>query len=328
MSVKQDLKTGSFKSVYLIFGEENFLKDYYRKALISKVSPSDFADFNFMEFVGVKPDTSKVLEFLSSYPFMSDKKVILIRNSDIFKKPSESEKEFWLKVFSDMPDYAVIIFSENEVDKRGSLYKALSSGEFSTDEFPYQKETDLKDWIRRYLESQGKEIDSDTASHLIRSCSTSMYLLKNELDKLVSFCKGRKKISVSDIDLCSCKIPEDKVFDMIENILSGNTKEAYEKYNDLKLLKQEPIKIIAAINSKFSMMKKIKLLSPAMNVSEIASATNQKEYFVRKTFESTRKVTMEKIDEIMLLCADSDHLIKSVYADGWALLDILIAKMI
>ena len=327
MSVKQDIKSNNFKSVYLIHGEDNFLKDYYRKALAAKLLKDDFSGFNSMDFVGVKPDVNKIKEFLASYPFMSEKKVVSIRNSDLFKKASDSEKKDWLDVFSSVPDYAVIIFEENEIDKRGSLYKALSDERFSIDEFPYQKDADLNDWIRRYLASLGKEIGQDASAHLIKSCSTSMYILKNELDKLASFTTGNE-VKISDIDKCACKIPEDKVFDMIESIISGNTKDAYEKYNDLKLLRQEPIKIIAAINSKFSMMKKVKTLSPEMSTAEIASLTGQKEYFIRKSIESARKVSLNKINEIILLCADSDHLIKSIYADGWALLDVLIAKMI
>ncbi len=327
MSIKEDIRSGNIKSVYLMWGEENFLKDYYKKALVAKASLGDLVDFNYMEFTSEKPDLEKIDDFIRSYPFMADKKVLYIKNSDIFKKANEQEKSFWQSVFSDVSDFVVIIFSEDEVDKRSALYKAVTKNH-SVDEFPFQSEANLCDWIRRYSQSLGKDIRRDAAVHLMKSCSQSMYILKNELDKLSAFCSGRKEITIDDIEKCACKIPEDRVFDMIDSILTGNTKDAFGKYEELKLIRQEPIRILAAIFMKYNQMRKIKLLAASMNARQIAEKTGQKEYFVTKDLAKINRITQKKLDEIIYLCREADHKIKAEYADGWALLDILVAKMI
>ena len=229
MAIKEDIKSGNFKSVYLVWGEENFLKDYYKKALVDKVLDPTLADFNYMEYNCEKPDPEKVKEFVSSYPFMSDKKVLYIRNSDLCKKANDADKKFWQNLLISMPDFVIIIFSETEVDKRNAIYKAIAK-EYSADEFAFQKESALCDWIRRYAKSLGKSIGPSEAAHLIESCSESMYILKSELDKLASYCHERCEITIADIDLCCCKVPEDRVFDMIEYLLGGNAAKACEKY--------------------------------------------------------------------------------------------------
>jgi len=327
MSIKEDIRSGQLKNVYLMWGEENFLKDYYKKALVTKADLGDLVDFNYMEFVSDKPDINKVDDFIKSYPFMAEKKVLYIKNSDIFKKVSEQDKPFWLKLFSDVSDFLIVIFSENEVDKRSALYKAIAK-DHSVDEFPFQNEANLSDWIRRYSQSLGKDIAKEAAASLIKSCSQSMYILKNELDKLAAFCSERKEITTDDIEKCACKIPEDRVFDMIDNLLTGNTKDAFEKYEELKLIRQEPIRILAAIFMKYNQLRKIKLLASSMNARQIAEKIKQKEYFVSKDLAKVNKVTLKKLDEIIYLCRDADHRIKAEYADGWALLDMLMAKMV
>lgn len=327
MAIKEDIKSGNFKSVYLMWGEENFLKDYYKKALTAKVLDPTLADFNYMEFNGEKPDPEKVTEFVSSYPFMSDKKVLYIRNSDLCKKANDADKKFWQNQLSDVPDFVIIIFSETEVDKRNAIYKAIAK-DHSADEFAFQKEADLCSWIRRYAQSLDKSIGPSEAAHLIECCSQSMYILKGELDKLASYCHERCEITTSDIDLCCCKVPEDRVFDMIEYLLAGNAAKACEKYEELKLLRQEPIRINAAIFTKYNQLRKIKLLASSMSAREIAAKTGQKEYFVTKDITKLSKVSLDDLDKVLHLCADADHRIKNGLSDGWAALDIIIANMI
>ncbi len=326
MSIKEDIRSGNIKGAYLLWGEENFLKDYYKKALVSKVLHDDFADFNYMEIVSEKPDADKVSDFVNSYPFMGDKKVLFIKNSELFKKTTEAEKDFWKSVLSDVSDYLIIIFSENEVNKTNAIYKAMAKGH-SIDEFAFQSEANLCDWIRRYSESLGKSISPKASLHLIKSCSQSMYILKGEIDKLSAYCDERKEITIEDIELCSCKIPEDKVFDMIDSLILGNKNDAFKKYDELKQLRQEPLRIVSAIYLKLNGLKKIKILAPTMNSYQIAEKIKQKEYFVSKDILKVRNITLKKLDEILYLCQEADHRIKTDFVDGWAMLDIIIAKM-
>jgi len=91
MSIKKDIREGCKSKVYLVWGEEDFLKDYYANAMISSVLNKDFADFNYKQFSSKKPDNDDIEGFLTSYPFMSDKKLVYIKDSGIYQKCSEDE---------------------------------------------------------------------------------------------------------------------------------------------------------------------------------------------------------------------------------------------
>ena len=145
-SIKKDIREGISSRVYLVWGDEEFLRDHYKNSLINKVLDKDFADFNFKQYTTKKPDNNEIEMFFSSYPCMSDKKIIYIKDSGIFKKISEDDKKFWLSFLKDLPDFAVIVFSEKQVDKRNALYKLVNS-DFCCDEFPFQKRPELISWV-------------------------------------------------------------------------------------------------------------------------------------------------------------------------------------
>ena len=110
-SIKKDVREGAKDKVYLVWGDEKFLRDYYKTALIDKVLDKDFADFNFKQYTTKKPDNDEIESFMSSYPCMSDKKIVYIKDSGLFKKISESDKKFWTEFLKELPDFAIIIFS-------------------------------------------------------------------------------------------------------------------------------------------------------------------------------------------------------------------------
>ncbi|MBQ4528807.1 MAG: DNA polymerase III subunit delta [Clostridia bacterium] len=324
--IKNDIKTQEFKNVYLIWGEEDFLRDYYKKALVDKVLDPSFADFNYKEYTSKSPDNDEISDYVSSYPCMSEKKVLYIKDSDLLKKTNETDKKFWLSLLDDMPDFVIIIFSEKNVDKRNALYKNIAKNH-SVDEFAFQKPHDLINWIGRYLSKYNKEIAPATAQYLIDCCSPSMYLLKNEIEKLASFTDSRQ-ITSKDIDICCCKVAESRVFDMLDNALDGKTSDACKKYEELKLLREEPIAINGAVFSKFSQLRKIKLMSKTMSAREIATKTNQKEFIVSLNLKKVRSISDEKLDAVINLCAETDHKIKSGKSEPWAALDVLMATII
>ena len=326
-SIKEDLKNGSFRSVYLLWGEEDFLRDFYKKSLTDKTVDKATFDFNYKEYNQRHPDNDEVEDFLNSYPFMADKKLLYIKNSGLLKSASESDKKFWSKILSDVPDYAIIVFSETSVDKRNAIYKEINKS-FLAEEFPLQKKQDLISWVSRYIGQYQKSMSADTIEYFLDCCTNKMYLLKNELEKLASFRHNEKSITRADIDKCCCKVPESTVWELIDDALAGKTKEAALKLGELKFQRQEPIPVNAAIFSKYSTLRKEKLLSMTLSSREIAAKTGQKEYFVKLHLGQIKNLSLEYFDKVLSLCAEADRRIKQGYADGWTEIEIIFSYMV
>ena len=51
--INEDIKSGQFKPVYLLFGEEAFLKQSYKKKLKEAIAGDDTMNFNYFEGKGL-----------------------------------------------------------------------------------------------------------------------------------------------------------------------------------------------------------------------------------------------------------------------------------
>ena len=74
----RDLKNGDFAPLYIIYGEESYLKEYYLRELRQKVVDPTFADFNLIEFEGKGLTAEQLTEAIDSCPAMSEKKLIIV----------------------------------------------------------------------------------------------------------------------------------------------------------------------------------------------------------------------------------------------------------
>ena len=72
----RDLKDGTFAPLYIISGEEAYMREYYLRQLKEKVVDPAFADFNLLEFEGKTLTPEQLTEAIDSYPAMSEKKLI------------------------------------------------------------------------------------------------------------------------------------------------------------------------------------------------------------------------------------------------------------
>lgn len=315
-SIKQQLKDNSIHGAYLIYGEEDFLKDYYSNRIEEICTREGPKEFNCMKINSDKPDNDAIAEFIVSMPFMSDRKILLLKNSGIFSKANEATKKFWTEILDTLPDYMVIVFCESNIDKRSSLYKAMAKSH-TVEEFPLSKEAELINWFARILAQHGKSMTKDDICFVIENVGRNMYLLKSEAEKLVSFTADKDElISHKDVEACICKSLEGKVFDLIDNIISRNRIKVINGIHDLKTLREQPVMIVALIFRQFSILRKIKVLEDAP-VSVIAQKTKLRDFVVKKNLSQLKRFTMDELDNAIFMCNKTDENIKSGLSEPW-----------
>ena len=117
--LNQDIKEHTFKPVYLLFGEEVFLKNTYKKRLREAIIGED--TMNFARFEGKGLDVDELIRLADTMPFFAERRLILVEDSGFFKNASEA----LVKYLPDMPDTTCLVFAESEVDKRSSSTRRL-----------------------------------------------------------------------------------------------------------------------------------------------------------------------------------------------------------
>ena len=148
----EDIKNGSFKTSYLLYGEEAYLRSQYKNKLKEAlVNPDD--TMNFSRFEGKGTDPAEIISLADTLPFFADRRLILIEDSGFFKNKCDELADYIPK----LPDTTCLLFVETEVDKRSRLYKAVQKYGRTT-EFQLQDERTLMRWILGTLKKENKKI--------------------------------------------------------------------------------------------------------------------------------------------------------------------------
>ena len=117
-------------NIFMLCGEEIFLKNHAKKELLSRITPSEMPEFNVFSYDGKKYDINSVKEAIEALPVFSDTKLLLFNNSGVFQlagkdAATKEYREFWEEIIDEIPDTVYIVFDEDKVDKRSALYKKL-----------------------------------------------------------------------------------------------------------------------------------------------------------------------------------------------------------
>ena len=112
-NLQEDIKTGNFRRVYLLCGDEAYLKIQYKDKLIKALNPDDDT-MNFSKYEGKGIEVREMIDLCETMPFFADYRVILVENSGFFKNKCDELADY----IKTLPDYVRMVFVEEEVDKR------------------------------------------------------------------------------------------------------------------------------------------------------------------------------------------------------------------
>ena len=237
-NIQADIKSGNFKQVYLLYGEEAYLKQQYKQNLVKALNPDgDTMNFNHYEGKGI--DVKQLIDLCETMPFFAERRVVLLEDTGFFKNKCEELADY----MKELPDYLYLVFAETEVDKRNRMYKAVKACG-SIAEFIRQDEKTLMRWAAGILGKAGKKITQRDMELLLTKTGTDMGNLRMEMEKLISYTEGRDVVTAEDIEEICTTQTTNRIFDMVRAVTEKNQKRALELYYDLLTLKEPPMRIL------------------------------------------------------------------------------------
>ena len=251
--LNQDIKTGQFKQIYLLYGEEAFLKNSYKNRLKEAIIGDD--TMNFARFEGKGLDVNELIRLADTMPFFAERRLILIEDSGFFKSASDALVQY----LPSMPDTTILLFVESEVDKRNRLYKKVKDMGYAA-ELNRQDSAQLARWAGGILAREQKKITSRTMDLFLSMTGDDMENIRMELEKVISYTLGRDVITDEDVmAVCTVQVTN-RIFDMVAAIVNRQTRKAMDLYEDLLTLKEPPMRILFLIARQFNQLLQVKEL--------------------------------------------------------------------
>ena len=320
--LEADIKNRNFKRIYLLTGDQDYMIKRYEKALIDVFLPQNDG-INLTRFFGKKTDIKEVLELCDTMPFMSDKRVIVLENTEFFAHAADELADH----IPDIPETTVMIFCEEKIDARLKQTKAVKAhgciAHFST-----LSDQELRDFIIKRLAREHRPITEGALNVFLDRCGDDMWQITNELEKIISYTFGKDGIRQEDVEALMSPRAEDKIFAMIDAILSGKTSEALKYYTDLLLLRSDPLGILKLLEDQLRLLYHVKLLDgDHVSLKDMASTLSMRDVRVKMALPTARKSSKISLTRRIGMCTETDERIKSGLVDKQVGVESLIFEL-
>ena len=301
LDLENALKTNTLRGIYVFYGEEKYLQEEY----LRKIKKS-FGELNLgINYILLDENSiNSLISDVETPAFGYEKKLIIIRDSGLFKKDSKSPMKDKFKKYIDenidiINESCIVVFIEETVHKM-DFYKCLEKHAVII-ETKALKPEELKVRLKKICFMYKVNIDEATLSYLIEIAGTNMQELVNEIRKLIEYAGENGNITKESIDKLTIKDVQAIIFDLTDYLGTKETEKAIEVLNNLIYNKEPLQKIIITLYNHFKKIYFTKLaLKERRDIVEVLNLkpnqmflTNkyrrQAGYFDEKEIESLLK---------------------------------------
>lgn len=256
----------------------------------------------------------ELLDDASCISLFGDKKVLIGENALFLTGTNTNVNhnlEYLEKYVSESSHDNIVIITvlSEKLDERKKIVKTLKKN-ITVIKKEVINEKDLSSFVSSEFKSKGYDIDYKTAKYFTDYVGKNVDILISEINKMIIYKDNDKKITIEDINNISSRAFNDNVFDLSDAIMKKDFKKIFSCYNDLMILKEEPIKIIAMLGNQFTLVYQAKLLlNDGKNSMDIASILAVHPYRVKLALETDYMIY--ELEDIIKKLHNLDYDIKS-----------------
>ena len=192
-----EVKSGVFKPVYLLMGEEPYYPDLLCQAIIDNCLQDWEKDFNELICYGADVDADAVITAARRFPMMAERQLVVVKEAQAMKTLED------LALYCQKPldsTVLVILMHGASADKRKSLYKTVLKQGVIVESLPL-RDYETEKWVMTYYSERGLQIDPEGARLLVESTGTDLGRIAVETEKLLkNLPEGVKAITPEDIE--------------------------------------------------------------------------------------------------------------------------------
>ena len=333
-TIKRDIKSGDLAPVYILFGDDSYLKKHYSDSIIKSVCGDD-TDFNLQIF-DESADLQNVYDAVNQFPMMAQKKCVCLYDYD-FERADKSDFDRLCEILTDVPDTTVFVLRfdsvEFDVKRNSKVKKLLSSAEKSGGKavrLDHRSTPELVRMLVRGAQKRGSVLSEKAAKYLIEISGGDINTLTAELEKLCLFSSG-EEITEETVNFVCTKSVDASVYDYVKEIFASNITNALSLLDSMFFMHIEPMIILYTTASSYIDIYRVYAAGQSgISLSEVSEhfGYKGKDFLLERASKNLRKFTHKKLkasfDEIL----KADKTLKSFSSDERTVLEELTVKLV
>lgn len=326
---KKALAAGEPGKLYVLHGEESYLRDHYLSKLKELILSGGMGTFNLHELAAKEMSPRALEQAVDCLPMMGKRTLVLVTDYDLFKA-GEKDRESYGRIFAQLPDYCCVVFVYDLIPYKGDARTKLAAAlkEYGTVvHFVRQDQKNLVDWVRRRFRALEKDIDTKLALEFIFLCGDLMTNLAGEIEKVGAYAKGAR-ITREDIDAVATPQLDAVVYGMTDAIGAGKFDRALAVLGELYQMQEAPIRILWSLSRQVRQLYSARLaLESGRGASYVAQLWGLKPYPSEKLMGMARRFSLPWCRRAAIRCGEIDLAMKSTGQEPQGLLTGLVLEL-
>jgi len=229
--------TGQLKPGYVLAGDELFLQERCRSAVVKAFVPPDLKDFCLSDLDLSSTSIFEVLDRAQTPSLMSPFQVLFVRNvRQLYTRGAKKEEFAALDRYFRSPNpQALLIFiadflripsdtrrMDMEDKSRFERLNETLGGHCGVIELARVNEEDAMRWIVSTAQEAGTRVEPDAARELVDALGADMMCISSELEKLMLYAVGRGRITLGDVETMVLSAKQRSLYELTDAISSRN----------------------------------------------------------------------------------------------------------
>ena len=228
-----EVKSGRLRSGYVLVGDEIFLYERCRRAVVDTLIDPTLREFSLSDLDLAETSIFNILDLAQTPSLMAPFQVIFVRNlKTLYTRGAKKEEFAALKDYFRSPNpQAVILFVADHLrlpadlrrmemqDKdRYERIRETLGDDCGLVELARVDEADAVRWIIATAEGRGMKFDAEAARELADALGADMMLIASELEKLVLYASERRRITLGDVETMVLAAKQRSLYELTDAI--------------------------------------------------------------------------------------------------------------
>lgn len=350
-----EMKSKQIKRLYLLYGKENYLLDRAKELLQSNVV-TVFPELNLTVLDGEALTLEKLQNTCETFPFGSEKKLVIVRQPMFLKKSSgknqadsedeenteqevtsrnDQDQKKYLELLQELPETCcLLLLYYGELGKSKKLFDAVNKAGLAF-EFKKVDRDELSRWVKnsfgRYRKQLSfKEIDYfiNMTGYLDKNSEKTLYDLENEVDKIAAYAGPSEEITLGHIDSVMPRNLENDIFKLINSCADKRPAEGLSVLSDLLVQGEEIFAILSMITKQIrTMIAVLELNQKGLDPKSAAARIKIHEFYAKNCLSYGKKIGMKGLVNGLNNCISSEANVKTGRMDKRLAMEMLMINM-
>lgn len=319
----------------LLLGEEQYLRDSCRAALIENFVPEAARTWAVSRYSAGRGETQAALDQSQTMPMLSPQQVVFLEEAEAIESLGEKNRDQAVDALDDYlknpAPFTILVIEATGLDQRMKLAKLLAEKtlvvEVGLGENANERQAAAVALAKVIGKEQGIEFEKGAAEDLAEFVATDLLRLKTEIYKLATYAGEKKLVTRADVSTMVVSEKTTTVWELAGLLASRQPRLALEFLDRLLRDGEEPLSILGAMAWMYRKLIEASEVKGVASGWQAARALGMRPEQAELALQNARKISKPRLLAGLRALQEADDRLKRGSENASLVMEFLITEL-